>query len=571
MNLNPNQKLAGILAPLFSIRTEKDLGIGDVDSLKELVDWAAANGHGLVQVLPINEAGGDNSPYNIISSLAIDPVTIATNPGALKDLPAADYKKIVKKFDLAEMRKGKVRYREVRALKRELLEAAWKNFKAKHLKAKSSRARKFTAWLEANEDWIGDYALYRALVRLHGENECFDHWPKKHRTLAAARKWAKALPPGEKRKFSDLVKFYSYVQFVAYSQWSQLKAHGDKRNVALIGDVPVGVSIYSADVFANPSIFDLTRSAGAPPEKVFAADPFTVKWGQNWGFPLYHWSEMAKDDYRWWRNRLRTTMGIFHFLRVDHALGFFRIYSFPWRPERNAEFLPLTEEEAKARTGGRLPGFVPGDDSTEASRETNREQGQRLFTMIVEETGPHRLIAEDLGELSPYVRPTLQGLEIPGFKIPFWERTADDQLTPGSDYERLSLATYATHDHPPLRTYWEQWYAMTQSGDPAQAASGRKQMEETARFAGLDLPLPSPWNDHVHEGLLRGLFASNSWMAVNLVTDIFGTTERFNVPGAVGDQNWTDRFSVPVSRWNTEWKGKLDRLHAILKATKRLA
>ncbi len=569
MKLSPDQKLSGLLAPLFALRTDTDLGIGDTESLKEMVDWASAHGFALVQVLPINESGGDNSPYNILSSLALDPTTIATNPKAMKDLAAADFKKICARHDMAALRSGKVNYRGVRALKRELLEAAWKRFKAKHLKEKTRRAKDFAAWSKENTAWLEPYTLFRALVRLHGESENMDLWPKKQRTAAAAKKWLSGASPADKRKVRELRQFYAYVQWVAYGQWAGLKAYGDARNVALVGDVPVGVSVFSADVFAQPSIFDMSRSAGAPPEKVFAADPFTVKWGQNWGFPLYNWQEMAKDDYAWWRQRLRTTMEIFHFLRVDHALGFFRIYSFPWRPERNAEFLPLSEDEAKAKTGGELPRFIPCDDTSEQNMETNREQGDRLFRMITAETGKYRLIAEDLGELSPYVRPTLQAQEIPGFKIPMWERTDDNWLTPGSDYERLSLATYATHDHPTVRAYWDGWYADTQSGDGHKAAAALRQMVELARFAGLQAHMPAPWSDEIHEGLLRGLMASNSWLVVNMITDLFGTSERFNVPGATGDQNWTERFPVPISQWSQHWPEKLARVEVMMRDTGR--
>ncbi|MBE2179726.1 MAG: 4-alpha-glucanotransferase [Chthoniobacterales bacterium] len=569
MNLSPDRKLSGLLAPLFALRTEKDLGIGDTQSLKEMVDWSSRHGFGLVQVLPINETGGDNSPYNIISSLAIDPTTIATDPDNLPDLSAGDFKKICAKHDVAALRSGKVNYRGVRALKGELLEAAWKKFKAKHIKEKTRRAKAFAAWTKENASWLEAYTLFRALVRLHGENENTDLWPKKQRTLAAAKKWLASASPADKRKVRGLRNFFAYVQWVAYRQWSELKSYGDERNVALVGDVPVGVSVFSADVFAQPEIFDLTRCAGAPPEKIFAADPFTAKWGQNWGFPLYHWAEMAKDDYAWWRQRLRTTMEIFHFLRVDHALGFFRIYSFPWRPERNGEFLPLSEEEAKARTGGELPRFIPCDDSSPQNMETNREQGDRLFRMIVEETGQHRLIAEDLGEMSPYVRPVLKAQEIPGFKIPMWEPGPDGWPAPGGEYERLSLATYATHDHPTVHAYWDGWYADTQSGDGHKAGVARRQMEELARFSGLHAHLPAPWSDEIHEGLLRGLFASNSWLVVNMITDLFGTSERFNVPGAIGDQNWTERFPVPISGWDGRWPDKLGRIKTMMRESGR--
>lgn len=570
MKFEPDRKLSGILIPLFALRTARDLGIGDTDSLKEMVDWAASRGFGLVQILPINETGGDNSPYNIISSLALDPVTIATHPGALKDLSAGDFKAICARHDVAALRAGPVDYRGVRALKQELLEAAWEKFRASQIREKTRRAREFAAWVKDGRVWLESYTLFRALIRLHGGVENTDQWPKRQRTFATAKRWLASAPAAVRRRIRAWRDFFAYVQWIAYGQWSGLKAYADRRHVALTGDVPVGVSIFSADVFAQPELFDLSRSAGAPPEKVFASDPFTAKWGQNWGFPLYDWKAMAKDDYAWWRRRLRAAMQIFHFLRVDHALGFFRIYSFPWRPERNAEFLPLGAEEAAERTHGVLPGFVPCDDSSPENMEVNRRQGDRLFRMLAEEIGRHRLIAEDLGELSPYVRPTLQAQEIPGFKIPMWEIAADGWPVPGRDYERLSLATYATHDHPSLRAYWDEWYAAAQSGDPRKAQEALRRMQEVARFAEMHVPLPAPWSDEIHEGLLRGLFASNSWLAVNMITDLFGTSERFNIPGAAGGRNWTERFPVPVGEWNARWPGKLERIAAMMRETERM-
>lgn len=570
MKMTPNHKIAGVLAPVFALRGSRDLGIGDTEAVRELVDWSAHHGFGMVQVLPVNEPGGDSSPYNIISSVALDPVMIATHPEAMRDLSAADFHAVCDKHAVDTLRTGKVNYRAVRALKGELLAAAWKKFKSSQLKEKTRRAKEFQAWSKKNAAWLEPYTLFRALVRMHGENEVTDHWPRRQRTYASAKKWLVTAAPAQRRKIRALREFFAYVQWIAYGQWSALKNHAESRGVALVGDVPVGVSLYSADVFANPEIFDVTRCAGAPPEKFFAADPFTAKWGQNWGFPLYAWGEMAKDGYAWWRQRLRKSMEIFHALRVDHALGFFRIYSFPWRPERNGEFLPLSEVEAKERTGGELPHFVPCDDSTPHNMETNRGQGERLFRMILEETGPHRIIAEDLGELSPYVRPTLQALHIPGFKIPQWERGHDGWPVSGGDYERESLATYATHDHPSLRAYWDGWWADTQSGDPHRAGHAYRQMEELARFAHLQVNLPVPWSDEIHEALLQALFQSNSWLAVNMITDLFGTSERFNVPGAVGDQNWTDRFPIPIDQWDARWPAKLARIESMLRESERM-
>ncbi len=566
--LNPEKKVAGVLAPVFALRGNGDLGIGDTESLKEFIAWSAKHGLGVVQVLPINETGSDNSPYNLLSALAIEPSTIATTPDALPDLTKDDFATITAKHDLAALQQGPVKYAETKKLKRELLQAAYKKFAGR---GGDKKRREAFAKFEKKEKWLADYALHRALVSWHGEAEVSLDWPEEHRSQPAATAWLKALAPTPKRKFRDLVKYHAYVQWVAFDQWMGVRAFAEKQGVALMGDIPVGVSIYSADVWQHPELFDPKRSSGAPPEKVFKSDPFTEKWGQNWGFPLYNWEAMAQDDYAWWRLRLRLTMGIFHLIRVDHALGFFRIYSFPWRPEENARFTPLSHDEAMAITGGELPRFMDRDDSNDENREYNRQHGERLFTMLLEETGPQRLIAEDLGEVAPYVRPELQKLEIPGFKIPQWERRWDNgPLTPASEYQRLSLATFATHDHPPMKTHWNWLFAETQSTEKWRVDAAIHQMWEFMDFCGKpDTKLPQTFTTEIHDTLVRGLFASNSWLAIHMITDLAGTDERFNVPGSAGDQNWTQRMPLPISQWDEAWKPTLAALEEALKATGR--
>ncbi len=150
-------------------------------------------------------------------------------------------------------------------------------------------------------------------------------------------------------------QFWSYVQWVAFKQWQDLKKYADARNVELMGDMPFGVSRYSADVWAERKIFDLDWSGGAPPETYFQGDKFVRVWGQNWGVPLYNWEENRKENFAWWRQRVENLCKLFHYFRIDHVLGFFRVYSFPWIPERNHEFIDLTKEEASEITGGRLP------------------------------------------------------------------------------------------------------------------------------------------------------------------------------------------------------------------------
>lgn len=566
MELLPDNKLAGILAPVSALRGQSDLGIGDTAALVEFAGWAAAKGFGLVQILPVNESGSDHSPYNILSSMAYEPSTITTTPTWLPELSQEAFDEICARHQAERLRQGPVQYQAAKALKNELLETAFRFFRSR--KSNRVRQRAFAKFEQDEADWLEPYSVFRALVAWNG-SEVRSQWPREHLSPEAAEDWESGLSAPDRKRFRDLIRFYRYVQWVARMQWKTVRAACDKLGVALVGDIPVGVSIYSADVWASPRIFDLERSSGAPPEKVFKSDPFTERWGQNWGFPLYNWEAMSHDNFAWWRRRLGAACEVFHLLRVDHALGFFRIYSFPWRPEDNARFTNLSAVEAAALTGGRLPGFVERDDSSEENRERNRSQGEVLFRIFLEETGPHRLIAEDLGEVAPYVRPTLQALEIPGFKIPQWERTPDGRMVPGSEYQRLSLATFATHDHPPLRQFWSELLARTDS--PSTAAQAEAEMREILAFCGRDdIPLPSPFTPEIHAALIQGIFACNSWMAVHQITDLLGLDARFNVPGAVGDANWTTRIDGVPSSWDAAYPAELAAAAAALKATGRL-
>jgi 4-alpha-glucanotransferase len=160
-------------------------------------------------------------------------------------------------------------------------------------------------------------------------------------------------------------------------------------------------------------------------------------------------------------------------------------------------------------------------------------------------------------------------MELPGFKIPMWERDSSGEMLPGSAYPRISVATYATHDHAPMAVQWEEWRAGLVRGG-AEGEGCRRILSELLRFAGLGEADPdSPFEGNVHEALLRALLATDSWIAVAMVTDLFGTTQRFNVPGAVGSENWTARIAEPVSEWNGIHAGLLARWRDAVKATGR--
>lgn len=552
MLLDPQKKIAGVLVPLFALRGKHDLGIGDTEALSEVIEWAAENHFRAVQILPVNEAGGDHSPYNVLSAFALDPSTITTHPSWLSELTPGDYRLITERYDLFSLRNGPVNYDEVTRLKRELLEAAWLRFQQGD--GRSGRAKLFAHFVEEQYAWLGDYTLYRVLLEKNHSNEHLSHWPEAQRCAATARTWLATLREKERTEIEERRRFFAFVQWIAFSQWGSVADLADTLGVALIGDVPVGVAAGGADIFAHPEEFDSQRSCGAPAEKVFKSDPFTEQWGQNWGFPLYRWDTMARTNFIWWRRRLRVLRTVFHMLRVDHALGFFRIYSFPWPPQRNAEFINLSHDAARSKTGGLLPGFIDHDDDTPAHRSHNERHGEVLLGILDAEIGSHRLIAEDLGEVAPYVRPVMAKMRLPGFKIPMWERLPDGSMQTGESYDRISVATYATHDHAPLRTQWEEWLEGLGKGN-AETEECRKILSEMLRFAGQPELEPNlSFDGAVHKALLEGLLACNSWIAIPIITDLFGSAQRFNVPGAVGSSNWTARIKEPVSDWSTYYK-----------------
>ncbi len=439
MTLSPNDKIAGVLTPLFALRHETDLGIGDTEALRQFIDWSRKLGFQLVQLLPINETGGDHSAYNAISSRAIDPTTLHLAPGSPIDLTSEAFAEITSAVDLEALRHGPVRYEIVKPLKKKLLESAFAAFEER------APNEEFEKFCKEESTWLDDYTRFRVLMEKNDERETWDQWSERSLGEEAA----------ERRQF------FRYVQWIAHEQWRAIKSFAEKRGVALMGDIPFGVSYYSADVFAHPEIFRLEWSGGAPPEPYFKDDAFTQKWGQNWGIPLYDWNEMRSRNFPWWRQRIRGVKEIFHVFRIDHILGFYRIYAFPWRPECNPEILPLGWEDMLARTGGRAPHFFPRDDQSWENCEANRREGEEYLRVVLEEAGATRVVGEDLGTVPVYVRPNLRSLGIAGFKVPQWENTPDQQTIPGQAYERLSVATFATHDHKPLRALWEEAFAET--------------------------------------------------------------------------------------------------------------
>src|SRR5947209_4123547 len=190
---------------------------------------------------------------------------------------------------------------------------------------------------------------------------------------------------------------------------------------------------------------------------------------------------MRANNLQWWRQRIRSVKSIFHIFRIDHVLGFYRIYAFPWRPKENQKFLPLDWNEMLAQTGGRAPHFAPRDDSNPENCSANRSEGEAYLRAVLEESAATRVVGEDLGTVPDYVRPNLRALGIAGFKIPQWE-VRHERVIPGAEYERLSVATYATYDHKPIRALWEEAFEQP----TATSEQARFDLAKIAQFAGID-------------------------------------------------------------------------------------
>jgi 4-alpha-glucanotransferase len=542
MELSPEKKIAAILAPLFALRGKEDLGIGDTAALREFIDWAAAIGFKLVQLLPINETGSDNSPYNAISAVAIEPTTLHLAPNWPQDLTPEDFDALVADADLPGLRQRGVNYRQVKKLKRRMLEKAFANFSAH---ADEQRQCEFRTFCALESAWLRDYAFFRVLMEENNDSAAWNRWQLQHQKIEKARSWLRDLPQDRQAALTSRQNFFCYVQWIAHQQWRAVKMYAEERGVALMGDIPFGVSYCSTDVFARAEEFVFDWVGGAPPEPYFKDDAFTQRWGQNWGIPLYRWDRMRANNFQWWRERVRAVRRIFHLCRIDHVQGFYRIYAFPWRPRMNKQFLPLDQHQMLEKTGGRAPHFVPRGDETPENRELNKREGEEYLRVVLEEAGASRVVGEDLGVVPDYVRPSLRSLGIAGFKIPQWE-THEGMIIPGQMYDRLSVATYATHDHEPLRALWDEAFEQPRSESGEQA---RATVEKIALFVGLNSKIDElDFEKDFYPAMMETLFRCESWIAIVMITDLLARKYRFNVPGTKAKLNWTRRMQRSVAQ-----------------------
>ena len=318
-------KTTGILIPAFSTRRSNDLGVGDTLGLKKWIDWAAEYQVGFLQLLPVNENGTDESPYSGISSIALDPIYLALDSADIPHITGADISE--QRASLGKHLAARlVEYPAVRAAKNLLLEKSFSGFQKA---SDEGLAADFESFRDKNASWLPDYCLFKLLIEINGAHLTWDEWIEETQTPDAARAYVANLVQKDPKATQSRLDYFAYVQWLCFRQWKDLRAYADSLEIKLMGDIPIGVSFHSADVFFHREEFHTDWFGGTPPEGFSEDNPFIHEWGQNWGIPLYNWNAMAATGYQWWRDRISHLTEIFRMYRIDHILGFYRIYGFP--------------------------------------------------------------------------------------------------------------------------------------------------------------------------------------------------------------------------------------------------
>ena len=312
---SPAWKGAGMAIPVFSLRSKDSFGIGDFHDLKKMVDWVKLTGQKIIQILPVNDTTMshtwmDSYPYNAISIYALHPLYLNLRKmGTLNDT-ALELRFKEKQDALNALEK--VDYEQVEQYKWEFFKAL---FDQEGMDVLSSDGFKY--FFDENNSWLVPYAAY-SYLREKFKTSDFNYWEDyarydEHKILSLCK---------PQSKWYQEIAIYYYLQYQLHVQLKEAKDYADSQAIILKGDIPIGISSTSIEAWTEPQFFNMNAQAGAPP------DDFSVT-GQNWGFPTYKWEEMEKDGYAWWKRRFQHISRYFSAYRIDHILGFFRIWEVP--------------------------------------------------------------------------------------------------------------------------------------------------------------------------------------------------------------------------------------------------
>lgn len=397
---------AGILLPISSLNSKYGIGCFSKEAYK-FIDWLKECGQSYWQILPIGPTGFGDSPYQSFSSFAGNPYFI--------DLEELIKERLLDKesCDSADFGKDErlIDYEKIYNCKIPLLKRAFINF---------TPDDKYESFIRKNSYWLNDYALFMA-IKEENEGKSWQEWKK-----PLKNREEKAISDFE-LKNKEKIDFWKFVQFKFYEGWSKLKGYAYKQNVKIIGDIPIYCAIDSADVWANPELFQLdenkspTHVAGCPP------DGFSKK-GQLWGNPLYDWNMHKKTYYKWWKLRLNHSFELYDALRIDHFRGFDEYYSIKY-----------------------------GDkDATNGKWE--KGPSNDLFEAFEREYGAKNIIAEDLGFMTDSVKEMLERSGFPGMRVFQFAFDARDTGATNDylphNYIKNCVAYTGTHDNPTIVSWF---------------------------------------------------------------------------------------------------------------------
>ena len=492
----PAKRSAGIL--LHPTSLPGPFGIGDLGPwIDRFFDWAVAAGQTLWQVLPLSPIGGGGSPYGGPSAFAGNPLLISPEL-LLRDgfLPVAAFE------DLPMLPKERIDFEAVIRWKDRILRQSWDHFAARAGEPARAELEAFRR-APAQAAWLADWTLFSALkARFSGRS-----WLDWDRDLRERDPDALERASGE---LEAEISYQAYLQYLFFRQWDRVLTSARARGITVMGDMPIYVSLDSADVWAHPDLFQLDDSlrpaavSGVPPD-------YFSETGQLWGNPLYRWERFEETGYAWWSARIRENLRLCDLLRIDH----FRAFAAYWS-------VPATE--ATAINGSWQPG-----------------PGSKLFDAVRAELGggPLPIVAEDLGHITDEVRDLLAELGVPGMKVlqfAFYE--ADSEYLPHRHTENAVVYT-GTHDNDTARG----WYANLKT----------EERERVYDYLGVES------GDEIHWALIRAAYASVAARAIAPMQDVLGlgSEARINTPADPAG-NWTWR--APDWAFRTDDAERLRRM-----------
>lgn len=477
-------RFAGTAIPLFSLRSNNSCGIGDFGDLKLMIDFLESTNQNILQLLPINDTTAtltkqDSYPYNAISGYALHPIYLDLNKlGKVKDREFRErhLKKCAKLNSLSEI--------DYEAVSRAKFLYIKQIFNQEH--EKTFKSKEYKKFFKENEQWLVPYAFFSFLRNINKDAN-FRKWPEYSQYNI---KDALRMSAIESEHYKDITIYY-FIQYHLHKQLIEVRNYARSKKIVLKGDIPIGINPNSVEAWTEPDIFNFNFVAGAPPDE-FSAN------GQIWGFPVYNWTSIERTDFDWWRSRLNKMSEYFDAFRLDHILGFFRIWQLPQGTSNSLKgffnpALPYTQEEISnfkynESTNNNL--FITDNDKpnnlhptispklTSEYKELGKSQ-KKAYDMLHHhyfhrrnnelwaETGLKRLkniisstdmlvCGEDLGMIPECVPEVMQKLKILSLEIERMPKQINVKFGNPLNYSYLSVCSTGTHDMPTLREWWEE-------------------------------------------------------------------------------------------------------------------